>query len=133
MAAQRSTISEKELSKIERRVETQILKKLKDDVHDAVHDGLGSLVHTNGRATPARKPTVGRASPTPTSDREVRNGILEPSPGGLCEAVWKICDKLDKKGKADLQTVTAEAEKAGLNPTNARVELYRWRKFHGKS
>lgn len=68
-------------------------------------------------------------------DREERNGIKRPSKGGKCAAVWEECDayhtinKTAPKPKYMKEWATAQ----GLNPNNAVIEMYQWRKFMGIS
>lgn len=78
------------------------------------------VVKTEASAPKAKK------EPAPKIEREQKNGIKRPSPGGACAAVW---DWLDKNPKA-----TAKDAKAALpdfNANNVACEFYQWRKFNG--
>lgn len=60
-------------------------------------------------------------------DRIERNGIKQPSAGGLCRAVWDWCS-----AQADAPTAKQLKEAAtqhGWNANNASIEFYRWRKW----
>lgn len=62
------------------------------------------------------------------SPREERNGVMRPSPGGKCAAVW---DYLDLYPTATAQEVREVAAAMGWNLNNARTEFSQWRRFHG--
>jgi len=67
-----------------------------------------------------------------TAQREVRNGVKRPAPGGLCAQVW---DALDQMHAANVE-ITAQAVRdlataKGWNKNNASIESYQWKKFMG--
>lgn len=66
--------------------------------------------------------------PVIVGERLIQNGVKYPKPGGKCEAVWKF---LDQHGNMSPKEVKVLAKSFGIDPNNAQVELYQWRKFHG--
>lgn len=66
-------------------------------------------------------------------DRPEKFGIVRPSEGGKCRAVWDECDALLKKtGQTVMpKAIKAIAEDKGWNINNAVIEMYRWRRFNG--
>ena len=66
-------------------------------------------------------------------DRPEQNGIVRPSVGGKCRAIWDACDAyLEEKGAAPMpKDIKVIAEEKGWNLNNAVIEMYQWRKFHG--
>jgi hypothetical protein len=62
--------------------------------------------------------------------REIRNGVRRPSPGGLCAQVW---DWLDTHPAATVKEVKAAAPEQSWNVGNATCELYAWRRYNGHS
>lgn len=88
-------------------------------------------------ATPAPAPVQVDATSnkrTIEKDRPKQNGVTRPSAGGLCRAVWDLCDAV---AQGTPNTVTLAAVKGAappsLNPTNVAIEYYQWRKFNGVS
>jgi len=66
--------------------------------------------------------------------RAVQNGVTRPSAGGLCAAVWQICDELYKRNNnacPPIGAVRAAGQAKNLNPNNVQIEYYVWRKFMG--
>lgn len=69
-------------------------------------------------------------------DRPEQNGIIRPSVGGKCRAIWNKCDSLYRKGRGHLpmpQEIKQLAKDNDWNTNNAVIEMYQWRKFHGIS
>lgn len=65
-------------------------------------------------------------------DRPEQNGIVRPSVGGKCRAIWDACDALYAKGTMPMPKVIKELAQAnGWNENNAVIEMYQWRKFNG--
>lgn len=65
-------------------------------------------------------------------DRPEQNGIVRPSVGGKCRAIWDACDALHAKGTMPMPKVIKELAQAnGWNENNAVIEMYQWRKFNG--
>ena len=65
-------------------------------------------------------------------DRPEANGVIRPSVGGKCYAIWATCDELKEKGIMPMPKVIREwAKEMGVNENNAIIEMYQWRKFHG--
>ena len=65
-------------------------------------------------------------------DRPEQNGIVRPSVGGKCRAIWDACDALHAKGTMPMPKVIKElAQENGWNENNAVIEMYQWRKFNG--
>jgi len=65
-------------------------------------------------------------------DRPEQNGIVRPSAGGKCRAIWDFCDELNEKGVMPMPKLLKEAAREkGWNENNAVIEMYQWRKFHG--
>jgi len=106
-----------------------------DQVEITVHKEKGEVrfgfkqkEHTvaPAQATAAAKPVS--APKAPAEQREARNGVKRPRAGGACARVW---EHLDKHGDMAVTDIKAWAEKEGLNPGNAAIEIYQWRKFTG--
>jgi hypothetical protein len=74
----------------------------------------------------AAKPA--KAPKAPKVPREERNGVKRPKADGACGKVWA---HLDTKGDMSVADVKAWATSEGLNPGNAAIEIYLWRKFNG--
>lgn len=79
-----------------------------------------------------------RSKPTGTGlkiekDREERNGVKRPSAGGKCRAIWDYLDAYVAQAgtQPTSQTVKEAAAQLAWNPSNASIEFYQWRKFHG--
>jgi hypothetical protein len=69
-----------------------------------------------------------------TAERETRNGIKRPSPGGKCAAVWEALDQMHAGGvEITAQTVGDLAVGKGWNLSNAQTESYQWKRFMGLS
>lgn len=65
-------------------------------------------------------------------DREERNGVKRPSPGGFCAAVWDFCDEMNSGGVLPTAAdVRNQADAHNWNANNASIEYYNWRKFMG--
>jgi len=66
-------------------------------------------------------------------DREERNGVKRPSAGGKCRAIWDYLDGYVAQAGAQptSQSVKEAAAQLGWNASNASIEFYQWRKFHG--
>ncbi len=62
-----------------------------------------------------------------TVQRETRNGIKRPSPGGACAAVW---DWLDSNPGVTVKEAKAAASQNGFNENNVACEFYQHRKFN---
>lgn len=62
-------------------------------------------------------------------DREEKNGVVRPSAGGSCAAVWDFCDAQSETPTVKDLKAQAEAEKWNIN--NTVIEYYNWRKFNG--
>lgn len=132
-----------EAKRIERTVEAAVVKavrsNLKEVVHLAVHKALGDeLNKSKGSRLPKDKPPPKKSGSKPSLkrtasrllEREVRNGVLSPMPGGRCELVWLALDDLHKKGHSDLQHLKEVSDRKKWNWNNSRTEYYRWKKFH---
>jgi hypothetical protein len=78
------------------------------------------------QAAPAAKPAA--ATNAPAAEREQRNGVKRPRAGGACAQVWS---HLDSSGDMSISDVKVWATANGLNPNNAAIEIYQWRKFTG--
>jgi len=65
-------------------------------------------------------------------DRPEQNGIIRPSVGGKCRAIWDACDEFlaDNQRSPMPKDIKAKAEVEGWNHNNAVIELYQWRKFN---
>ncbi|MCW9059725.1 MAG: hypothetical protein OQL11_12715 [Gammaproteobacteria bacterium] len=82
-------------------------------------------------ATPTgKRPQPPRSAAPGKVQREERNGVKRPAPGGLCAAVWKW---LDAHPTATVKEAKAAAPKHGWNENNVACEYYGWRKFNGIS
>lgn len=79
---------------------------------------------TGKRPQPPQRAAQGKVQ------REERNGVKRPAPGGLCAAVWEYLDAHPKATAKELREV---ASSKGWNPNNASCEYYGWRKFNGIS
>ena len=73
-------------------------------------------------AKPAKAPKVAKVP------REERNGVKRPKADGACGKVWA---HLDATGDMSVADIKAWALSEGLNPGNAAIEIYLWRKFNG--
>ena len=74
----------------------------------------------------AAKPA--KASKVAKVPREERNGVKRPKADGACGKVWA---HLDAKGDMSVADIKAWAVSECLNPGNAAIEIYLWRKFNG--
>lgn len=80
--------------------------------------------------TPAPAPVElsGRTAP----ERETRNGIKRPAPGGRCAAVWQALDKMHAGG---MEPTTKQVRELAVakhwSENNAVCELSRWRRYMG--
>jgi hypothetical protein len=85
-------------------------------------------------AVPAKKP-ASESKETGLKiekERPEQNGIIRPSEGGKCRAIWDFCDALTAKGVTPMPKLLKEsAETHGWNANNAVIEMYQWRKFNG--
>lgn len=61
--------------------------------------------------------------------KQVQNSIQAPQ-RGLCRMAWDLFDA----ATGDIANAHCEAiaEQTGMNPENLRIELRRWKRFHGK-
>jgi hypothetical protein len=92
-------------------------------------------------AAPAAEPVVTIPAPAPmvlsgktTAPREERNGVKRPAPGGLCAQVWEALDQMHAaKVEITAQAVRELATAKNWNQSNASIEFYGWRRFHGLS
>lgn len=78
-------------------------------------------------AQAASAPKPAPATKAPTAGRVERNGVKRPRVGGACDKVWS---HLDAVGDMTVKVVKAWAAANGLNPNNAAIEIYQWRKFN---
>lgn len=65
-------------------------------------------------------------------DRAEQNGVVRPSEGGVCAAIWAECDARSADGsvpaiKAMKEWATAKA----IDLTTCTIQYYQWRKFMG--
>jgi len=91
-------------------------------------NGFGDLVV---KAAPKSAPTgtgikIEKARPE-------QNGVVRPSVGGKCRAIWDECDVflVEMKRSPMPKEIKALAEKNEWNVNNAVIEMYQWRKFNG--
>lgn len=101
-------------------IELEVIKRVTKVLPGAVHAAVQGVMGINlddRRAT----------------DRKVRNGVKEPKPGGKCRGVWDELDRELREGHAvpSLPDFMKAAEQKGINPNNARIEFYNWKRFHG--
>lgn len=83
-------------------------------------------------ASAAAAPVVLSGKTTP--QRESRNGIRRPAPGGLCAAVWEALDQMHAaKVEITAQAVRDLATAKAWNQSNASIEFYGWRRWMGLS
>lgn len=84
--------------------------------------------------TPAPVPAPVLLSAVTTADRETRNNVRRPAPGGKCAAVW---DALDQMHAANVDTNAGSVADLAMAKNwslgNAQTELYQWRKWMGLS
>lgn len=110
----------------------RVLPSLKDTAPaEAPAKANGESVTTvQPKADPAREVQLKAATGLV---RRERNGIKEPSAGGLCWKAWQACDATmaDLKRTPTPAEVNASKHAAGLNATNVKVEYSYWRRFHG--
>lgn len=81
-------------------------------------------------SAPAPVELSGRTAP----ERETRNGVKRPAPGGLCAQVWDFCDhvaRTEGEGAVTAAVIKQAAEDKGLNQSNASIEMYQWKRFMG--
>jgi hypothetical protein len=66
-------------------------------------------------------------------DRPEQNGIVRPSVGGKCRAIWDFCDSFyASQGRLPMpKEMKQAAQDNGWNENNAVIEMYQWRKFNG--
>lgn len=67
-------------------------------------------------------------------ERAEANGVVRPSVGGACDAVWSKCDALAATGNGlvpSIKEIKAWAVEAGVHATTATIQYYQWRKFVG--
>lgn len=66
-------------------------------------------------------------------DRPEQNGIVRPSVGGKCRAIWDFCDEFHAaQGRLPMPKEMKEvSQEKGWNANNAVIEMYQWRKFNG--
>lgn len=79
-------------------------------------------------AAPIKAPRAAKPAPAPKMQREVRNGVKRPKPGGRCDAIWLW---LDAHPTATAKEIREAAPSQGWNLNNAMIELSVWRKFNG--
>jgi hypothetical protein len=65
-------------------------------------------------------------------DREVRNGVRSPKPGGLCAKAWDACDHLAKElGRTPSRREAMDyGNSFGLNTGNVSTEYSYWKRFN---
>lgn len=118
---------------------------------DKVNDYLdchmcGATFHKQtGALKPERKAGARKAATRTTKNpggyhiekkRETRNGVTRYSDGTLGAKVWAILDKVAAKLPGGIKDLTAQMAKdacvpEGINPTQAGIEFYCWRRFNG--
>lgn len=76
----------------------------------------------------AEKPAKVAKVKAPKAPRVEQNGVVRPKAGGACARVWQ---HLDENGDMTVKDIKAWATSEGLNPGNAAIEIYLWRKFSG--
>jgi len=81
--------------------------------------------------TKQRKPKPETTGLKIQKDRVERNGIKQPSLGGLCRAVWDACADMQALQDTPLavKQVKEHAATVGWNVNNAVIEFYRWKKW----
>lgn len=106
-----------------------------DQVEITVHKENGKVRFGFQRKTapvgePAAAPAANLAAATQAraAERVERNGVKRPRAGGACDRVWS---HLDSAGDMSVRDIKAWATANGLNPNNAAIEIYQWRKFNG--
>lgn len=93
-----------------------------------VRFGFAQKVAPVGEAQPAAAAPTAPATKAPKVERLERNGVKRPRAGGACDKVWP---HLDAVGDMSTTEIKEWAVGAGLNPGNAAIEIYQWRKFNG--
>lgn len=120
-----------EARRIESTVELAVVKavrhNLRNIVHQALHNALGNELAIE---VPVKKKSSLRQTAGRLLDREVRNGVLSPLPGGRCDVVWKALDALHVKGKDNLKELHKVSDRKKWNWNNSRTEFYRWKRFN---
>ncbi len=114
-----------------------------DQVEITVHKKGGEVRFgfKQKEAAPAAEPVVTTPVPAPAPvllsartapERETRNGVKRPAPGGLCAAVWHALDAM-RAGNVEItaQAVRDLATAKGWNQSNASIEMYQWKRFMG--
>lgn len=65
-------------------------------------------------------------------DRPEQNGVVRPSNGGVCAAIWAECDKRASNGLVPpVKEMKAWALAEGVDQTTCLIQYYQWRKFNG--
>jgi hypothetical protein len=82
------------------------------------------------------RPATASVATTPRSsreEREIRNGVRAPMPGGLCDRAWQACADLHAQlGRVPRRAeAVAHGASSGLNPGNVATEYGYWRRFYG--
>jgi len=80
----------------------------------------------------AARPATGTRRRT-MIEREIRNGVRAPMPGGLCDRAWQACSDLYRQlGRVPRRAeAVAHGAPFGLNPGNVGTEYGYWRRFYG--
>jgi hypothetical protein len=113
-----------EAVRIQTSLEQAVLRSIRSNLKSLVHKAILEVIESEVKEGPEQPKDRSK------EDRQVRNYVRYPKPGGRCHAVWMELDKLGEQDGADLPAILKVAKKKGWNINNTRVEFYRWRKFH---
>lgn len=123
-------------SAVQRHIERE-MKKAAPVVHearvfaDAENDGAGAKL-LPVVTTPEPAPVV--LSAVTMADRETRNNVRRPAPGGKCDEVWRALDAMHAANvEINAGSVADLAVAKNWSLGNAQTELYQWRKWMGLS
>lgn len=133
-----------ETKRIEKAVEMAVVKalrsKIRTVVRKAVHEAFASedqedmeldaSANTATTADSANGDQHVEHIETRFMERQERNGILSPAPGGICWAIWVDLDALKEKGKVNFKELEKISKRKKWNWNSARTEYYRWHRFH---
>ncbi|MBK1674990.1 hypothetical protein CKO35_17265 [Ectothiorhodospira shaposhnikovii] len=92
------------------------------------HSGEQGAASTVTAAATEKRPQPAHSGPSPKVQREERNGVKRPAPGGACAAVWEYLDANPTTAVKELRELAPAKD---WNVNNAVCELYTWRKFNG--